>query len=88
MSDKPSKRLSASGVSVLRHNTHVTITASDEYEAELIEDSLKDPELMALILVTGALRRLPNDKSRFRAIKLTEALLAAGEGVPAIKTDE
>jgi hypothetical protein len=80
---KPSKRLSASGVSVLRHHSHVTITASDEYEAKLLEDSLKDPELMALLLVTGALRNLPNDKSRFHAHKLTEALLAAGEAVPA-----
>jgi hypothetical protein len=83
---KPSKRLSASGVSVLRHHSHVTITTNDEYEAELLEDSLKDPELMALILVTGALRKLPNDKSRFRAAKLVKALLAAGEQLPTEKT--
>jgi hypothetical protein len=83
MSNTPSKRLSASGGSIERVGCKVIITASDEYEAELLEDSLKDPELMALILVTGALRKLPNDKSRFHAIKLTQALLAAGEEVPA-----
>lgn len=82
MSDKPSKRLTAAGVRVLRHDSHVTITASDEFEAQLIEDSLKDPELMALLLVTGALRKLPNNKSRFHAEKLVNALLAAGEEVP------
>jgi hypothetical protein len=83
---KPAKRLSASGVSVMRAGEKVIITASDEYEAGLLEDSLKDPELMALVLVTGALRKLPNDKSRFHALKLTEALLAAGEEVPAEQT--
>lgn len=82
MSDKPSKILTASGVSILRHHTHVTITANDEFEAELLEDSLKDPELMALLLVTGAMRKLPNDKSRFHALKLVEALKAAGEKLP------
>lgn len=84
MSDTPSKRLTASGVRVLRTGDHVMITASDEFEAQLIEDSLKDPELMALILVTGALRKLPNSKSRFHAEKLVNALLAAGEEVPAV----
>lgn len=82
MSDKPSKRLSASGHAIARDGRKVTVTASDEFEAKLIEDSLKDPELMALVVLTGALRTLPNNKSRFHALKLTEALLAAGEEVP------
>jgi hypothetical protein len=71
------------GVSVLRHHSHVTITASDEREAELLERALNDPKVMALVLVTGALNSLPNNKSRFRAMKLVEALMAAGEPVPA-----
>jgi hypothetical protein len=82
MSDTPSKQLTATGVRVLRTGDHVMITASDEYEAALIEDTLKDPQLMALILVTGALRKLPNANSRFHAEKLVQALKAVGEEVP------
>jgi hypothetical protein len=78
-----SKQLTAAGVSVLRHHTHVTITASDEHEAKLLEDALNDPKVMALVLVTGAIKSLPDDKSRFQAVKLVQALLAAGEEVPA-----
>ena len=80
-----SKRLTAAGVAIERVGRKVIFTASDEFEAGLVEDSLKDPELVALIVLTGALRRLPSDKSRFHAVNLVNALLAAGSPLPEVE---
>ncbi len=82
MNKSAPKKLMASGVSIERKGAQVIITASDEFEAELLEASLKDVELFALVLVTGALRKLPNGRRRFEAVRLVEALTQIGTPLP------